>query len=169
MSPVPTSTLIFKFYYSVFWIQFWIPAVRYQFSTYTTKFNTFHIIKGAPSLVKWYPLNVIAQMINLSVLQCLIDHLLFIALVNPVVLSLKIHHKFDHFLPHINPVSFLATAKASSQVCPLLIWPLSACYPEAIQVILSQSCLDCIPSLLKSPTVNSNHVLNLMYHFFHLL
>ena len=169
MSPVPTSTLIFKFYYSVFWIQFWIPAVRYQFSTYTTKFNTFHIIKGAPNLVKWYPLNVIAQMVNLSVLQCLIDHLLFIALVNPVVLSLKIHHKFDHFLPHINPVSFLAAAKASNQVCPLLIWPLSACYPEAIQVILSQSCLDCIPSLLKSPTVNSNHVLNLMYHFFHLL
>lgn len=65
---------------------------------------------------------------------------LFIALVNPIVLSLKIHHKFDHFLPHVNPVSFLATAKASSQVCPLLIWPLPACYPEAIQVILSQSC-----------------------------
>lgn len=155
--------------FSIQCIQFWISAVRYQFSIYTTKFNISHIIKGAPSLVKWYPLNVIAQMINLSVLQCLIDHLLFIALVNPVVLSLKIHHKFDHFLPHINPVSFLAAAKASNQVCPLLIWPLSACYPEAIQVILSQSCPDCIPSLLKSPTVNSNHVLNLMYHFFHLL
>ena len=122
--------------FSIQCIQFWIPAVRYQFSTYTTKFNISHIIKGAPSLVKWYPLNIIAQMINLSVLHCLIDLLSFIALVNPVVLSLKIHHKFDHFLPQINPVSFSATAKASSQVHPLLIWPLSACYPEAIQVIL---------------------------------